>query len=105
MKKYINFDLNYNGKLSCQYFTTIRGAETITEKDLCVNDIVDIRLRYVSMYSAEIVNIEYIDLDHLTSCHKTLLTLDTGWDWRRAVDLFRCLYKSNVVAIITIRKI
>ena len=103
-KAYINFDQNYNGKLGCQYFTTIRSVETITEKDLCIGDLVDVQKDHFTMFSAEIVNIDRMDLDHLTKSQRTLITLDCGCYWIQAVDSLKQICKSNIVAVITLMK-
>ena len=105
MNKYINFNNNYNGKLWCQYFTTIRRVDTIIEKNLYLGEIVDIQKDHVTVFRAEVLHIEHIDLDNLTEAQRTLLMLDVGCHWTQAVDSLKQICKSNIVAVITLMKV
>lgn len=104
MTNTLNFNKNYNGKLWCQYFTTIRSVETITEKGLYIGGFVDVQKDHLTMFRAKIVNIEHIDLDNLTESQRTLLMLDCGCNWAQAADTIEHFCKSNKVAVITLEK-
>lgn len=104
MEKKLNFDKNYNGKLWLNYFTTIRSIGTVKEKDLKDGDYVQIQKDHLTLFQAEIVAIEHIDLDNLSDSHKTLLMIDCGCNWVQAAELVRDMCKSSHVAIITLLK-
>ncbi len=100
----MNFNQNYNGKLWNKYFTTIRSKETIQEKELYIGDVVDIQKDHLSLFRAEIIHIEHIDLDNLTESQRTLLMIDVGCHWTQAAYFAKSVYKSNEVAVITLEK-
>lgn len=104
MEKKLNFNKNYNGKLWLNYFTTIRSLGTIKEKDLKDGDYVQIQKDHLTLFQAQIVSIEEIDLDNLTESQRTLLALDVGCHWTQAVGSLKQIYKSNKVAVITLVK-
>lgn len=105
MKKTLNFNKNYNGKLWTNYFTTIRSLDTIKEKDLSEGDYVEIQKDHITMYQAEIINIEEIDLDNLSESQKTLMMLDCGCNWTSAAELIKNYCNSNKAAVITLLKL
>lgn len=102
MKKALNFHKNYNGKLWLHYFITIRSLDTIKEKDLDEGDYVEIQKDHMTIYQAEIVSIEEIDLDNLSESQKTLLMLDCGCNWVAAAEIIRNICLSSKVAVITL---
>lgn len=104
MEKKLNFNKNYNGKLWLNYFTTIRSLDTIKEKDLKDGDYVQIQKDHLTLFQAQIVSIEEIDLDNLSESQKTLLMLDCGCNWAQAADMIEHFCKSNKVAVITFVK-
>lgn len=104
MEKKLNFNKNYNGKLWLNYFTTIRSLDTIKEKDLKNGDYVQIQKDHLTMFCAQIVNIEKINLDNLSESQKMILMLDCGCNWAQAADMVERFCKSNKVAVITLVK-
>lgn len=104
MEKKLNFNKNYNGKLWLNYFTTIRSLDTIKEKDLKDGDYVQIQKDHLTLFQAQIVSIEEIDLDNLSESQKTLLMLDFGCNLAQAADTILHFCKSNNVAVITFVK-
>lgn len=106
MEKKLNFNENCNGKLWLNYFTTIRSLDTIKEKELNVGDYVQIQKDHCTLFQAQIVSIEEIDLDldNLSESQKTLLMLDCGCNWVYAVSVIEDFCKSKKVAVITLVK-
>lgn len=106
MEKTLNFITDFNNKFINDYFTTIRSPKTVEEKHLEVGDRVDILYLGVRQFSAMVVGIDAIKLDHnLSPLQRTLLMLDTGAHWLEALRIVESYCKSNVVVIITLKNL
>lgn len=78
----LNFDEDYNHKLSLDCFTTIRSWETIYSKGLYPNSVVKLTLKRAPRGYATIMSIAPLDLSvpfrELSPIVATLLLIDTG---------------------------
>lgn len=78
----LNFNKDYNHKLSLNYFTTIRSWATIYDKDLYPNNVVKLTLSRVPRGYAAVMSITPLDLSvpfrELSPIVATLLSIDTG---------------------------
>lgn len=68
-------------------------------------DYVEIQKDHITIYQAEIINIEEIDLYNLSESQKTLMMLDCGCNWSQAADTVEHFCNSNKVAVITLLKL
>ena len=83
----LNFSYNWNGKLNCTFFTTLRRANP--EK-----------YRVGSRFAVEFKNsqlgiVEVVDCKNVTlnSLNDWVLALDTGYTGNAGKDIFRKMYK------------
>ncbi len=83
------FDKNYNGKLSNEYFTTIRKKNMGVE----IGDKVKIELLKTERFDAKVIEVRKLALSQIPS----LITyLDTGLDKSDFTKLIQSKYKGNV---------
>lgn len=80
--EHLNFKENFNSKLHCNHFTTLRSTESIKEKDLHVGDEVELHLNHESIATATIDDIYSFNItDSLlpSSQHlRILMAMDVG---------------------------
>ena len=85
----VNFSHNWNSKLDCPYFTTIRNAKTHAYYSAHVHETFVVNLNGKEHCRAKLISAELVKLEEI---RPELLVLDTGTiDWS---DLFK---KFNVV--------
>ena len=90
MKK-INFSTNWNGKLGCSVYTTIRLQNISKYK---TGDLYDVRLNGKPHHKAKILGIKTLpSIYHLSSfvCY-----LDTGYSAEETIGIFEKMYKAKV---------
>lgn len=102
---YLNFNENYNGKLYCNLFTTIRSNAVIAEKNLSVGDNVEIQINHVRLCYAKVLRMESISLSHPTASQRILLSLDTGMEWTIARTLLHDMYGENELVCVLLQTI
>lgn len=103
--KYLNFYLKFSDKFHLKYFTTIRSVETIAEKSIVVDDIIDILEEHNFLFQAKVVQIHTINLDELSDSDLSILMLDTGENWKFARECVQEICKSNIVSVVTLCKL
>lgn len=98
MKK-LSFSKNWNNKLGCQAFTTIRRSFKSAEKE-----VLEIILNGEFVCYGRIESIEWISIDEITD---RIAFVDTGFDAEKTKKLLSELYKGDLenVFIYTIRKV
>lgn len=99
----IKFSTNWNNKLDCKCFTTIR----LMSKKYAISNVYDIELKNVLHSRAQIVNICYTILDNLNdfNCY-----LDTGYSVEETKNIFKKMYPAidftvTNLAIILLKKL
>lgn len=99
---YINFNKNYNGKLFNEFFTTIRCKDIVKEKDLKLGDIVELRFNHIPFAEAEIDEMASVELKdaHRSIIIRTILSVDTGYDWTLAYNAIRRMCGDDLVVIL-----
>lgn len=90
MNQTIDFLQNWNGKLFCNAFTTIRKQDDRYQ----VGIRYDITLQDKWCGDAECVQVTQFTLDRLT---ESMAYLDTGFSKRETIELLQELYGSDVV--------
>lgn len=90
MEKKLTFSYDWNHKLSCNYFTSIR----VDSSRFLVGEIWDIYLggKYPRNFKAELVKVVRVNPKQLNS---TMLMLDTGYPEHEAMKILRNMYKDN----------
>lgn len=103
MDNTIKFSTNWNKKLDCNYFTTIR----LMSKKFEVSRIYDIELKNEHHCKSIIINIAYIKLADLNdfNCY-----LDTGYSVEETKNIFKKMYPAidftvTNLAIILLKKL
>lgn len=89
----ITFGYNWNGKLDCDYYTTIRLHNP---KKWKVGDIKEVWLKqgkeWEQLDSVEILAVKTFSLEKLTDW---IAYLDTGYNRAHALKIFRNMYKQE----------
>lgn len=89
----ITFGYNWNGKLNCDYYTTIRLHNP---KKWAVGDIKEVWLasgaKWEQIESVEIIGVKTFRLEQLTDW---MAYLDTGYSRANALKIFRNMYKQE----------
>lgn len=90
MEKQLTFSYNWNHKLDCNYFTTIR----VDAAKFIVGEIWEIILhgKYPRSFKAELVKVTRVNPKQLNS---TMLMLDTGYPEHEALNILRKMYKDK----------
>lgn len=103
MDNTIKFSTNWNNKLDCNYFTTIR----LMSKKFEVAKVYNVELKNKEHSRAIILNICYTMLDNLNdfNCY-----LDTGYSVEETKNIFKKMYpnvnfKKTHLAIILLKKL
>ena len=84
----IKFSTNWNNKLSCDYFTTIRLASP--KYQVGKTYIIELRgkaLKYVKMIEGRIIT--------MPQMNEWVTRLDTGYDCKKFYDLFNRMYPNT----------
>lgn len=95
----INFNDNYNYKLNCTYYTTIRKK---SEK-YKIGNVYDIHLNNVYLHKSLLIGIKYIDTN-LKDNNDFYLELDTGLSYDESRKLFKELEIDGVCMLLLLRK-
>ena len=96
----INFSENYNYKLNCTYYTTIRKK---SEK-FKIGNVYDINLDNIFLHKSLLIGIKYIDTN-LKDNNDFYLELDTGLNYDESRKLFKELKIDGVCMLLLLRKI
>lgn len=87
----LTFSQNWNGKLDCTCFTTLRLRN---DKKYFVGKQFEIWLKQEYKGRAQIVDIKYLLLDQISDW---IARLDTGYNAEKCKDIIRTMYqKSNL---------
>lgn len=100
MDKEINFNENYNNKLNCRYYTTIRKKNNKYE----IGDICSIKLNDKFLHKAMIMNINFINVNDIIK-NETFLQLDTGLEFSKSQELFNKLGLKRMCMLLTLKNI
>ena len=85
MARVLDFLFNWNNKLGCNYFTTIRKATEYNRKSLSPGSVVEIHLQNKFQYLAEVY---HQDVLLFSKIRISSLLLDTGYTYDECVKLF-----------------
>lgn len=102
MKK-LNFSYNWNNKLHCKYFTTLR----LRQGKYQVGDQYEIMLKDKFMGIGEIMAIKHL---YINDINEYIAGLDTGYPVEDTIKIIRTMYKKvdlsvQQLSLILIRKI
>lgn len=81
------FSTNWNNKLSCEYFTTLR----LYSKKFIVGNIYDIELQKKHLKFAECKAIKTLNIEQINDY---IAGLDTGYDAEETKKLIKTMYKN-----------
>lgn len=87
MAKIINFSYNWNNKLNCKSFTTLRLSHKYS-----TGDKVEITLKNKFHCNAEIIDIKRF---HLENINNYVAYLDTGYDEIECQNILKKMYKNK----------
>lgn len=96
----INFSENYNYKLNCTYYTTIRKK---SEK-YKIGNVYNINLHNIFLHKSLLIGIKYIDLS-LRDNNDFYIELDTGLNYDDSRKLFKELEINGMCMLLLLRKI
>jgi hypothetical protein len=86
MPNKIQFSKNWNNKLNCNFFTTIRKPETFNYYSARVNELFQVLLNNTFFCSAYLKDANLVDL---ADVNPELHVLDTGsMDWKKIFENF-----------------
>lgn len=89
----LNFEKNYNKKLTSCYFTTIRSWYTCYEKKLVPDATIEVTLDRDVVGRARIISITPLDLsvpfEELSDAEQAILSVDTGKHPKDAYELIK----------------
>lgn len=84
----IKFSTNWNNKLSCDYFTTIRLASPKYQVDkIYIIELKGKALKWVRMIEGRIIT--------MAQMNEWVTRLDTGYDCKKFYDLFNRMYPNT----------
>lgn len=84
----IKFSTNWNNKLSCDYFTTIRLASPKYQVDkIYIIELKGKALKHVRMIEGRIIT--------MAQMNEWVTRLDTGYDCKKFYDLFNRMYPNT----------
>lgn len=84
----IEFSYNWNNKLNCMAFTTLR----LFNKKYTIGQTYTIKLNGVDICKATIVDIKPIRLEQVNNY---IAYLDTGYNREKCIDIIRTMYKNS----------
>ncbi|GIW67773.1 MAG: hypothetical protein KatS3mg096_641 [Candidatus Parcubacteria bacterium] len=84
----INFNYNWNNKLNCKSFTTIRPKSSKYK----IGEKYKIMLKNQFLYDAVIVDIRTFKLDKV---NEFIARIDTGYSKEECVDIMKKMYGEN----------
>lgn len=87
---YYNFVKNWNNKLSCTVYTTIRRHNP----HLRIGQVVEIKLNRVFLHKAEIIGLVNHPLEEIP---KMVVMQDTGYNYDSSIELFRRFLKKDSI--------
>lgn len=96
----INFNYNYNNKLNCTYYTTIRQK---SEKYMLGN-VYEINLNNIFLHKAVLIGIKYIDIN-LNNHYDFYTELDTGLNIIDSGELFKELELNGTCMLLLLKRI
>ena len=85
-----NFDQNFNNKLSCNVFTTLRLTTQYQ-----INDTVKISLQ--NKFLAYVEVIDKLTFTSISEVPPVIFTVDTGLEYDKAIPFFKSLYAHVLV--------
>jgi hypothetical protein len=83
----INFSYNWNNKLDCKAFTTLRLSDKYN-----ISDIVEIHLKNKLLFKAEVIDKKYLKLDKI---NHFIAYIDTGYNYQECIDILKKMYKNK----------
>ncbi|MCX6208346.1 MAG: hypothetical protein NTZ59_02295 [Bacteroidetes bacterium] len=86
---YIKFSQNWNGKLHCKFFTTIRLAQS---QRFFIGKMVDIFLKEQRLFDANIVSVIECLIDDLP---EEICYINTGYNKQATVELMKKIYSAK----------
>lgn len=89
-KDTINFSSNWNNKLACKFFTTIRLKN---DNKYAHNKVYTIHLQRKPLKRAEIIDIKHFTLNQLT---EIIASLDTGYCLEETKTMLTQMYSKKV---------
>ena len=107
--KKLKFMHNWNNKLNCDYYTTIRLIQNGNDKYWRKNDILDVYIKETFLHNAEIIDIMKCDLKSIPNY---LLLTDSKMNQKQFIEFCSKVYKltaeqlvNEVFIILLIKKI
>lgn len=88
MNSNLDFMYNWNNKLDCTYFTTLR----LESNKYQVGSIFKVNLKTVYKKSVEVVEIKKIKLEQINDF---IAALDTGYSRTKCIELIQTMYKNK----------
>lgn len=85
----LNFSYNWNSKLRCRSFTTIRMRN---DKKYHKGAILNVALQNYPKGKAKIIGISFITLDRIS---EWIARLDTGYSAKECKEMLKTMYKSK----------
>lgn len=89
MEEDLKFTHNWNGKLNCECFTTLRLHNPTK---YCVGAIKNVKLKDISKGRAVIIGVQSFLLEHIS---EYVARLDTGLSAVECKQMIRTMYKNN----------
>lgn len=86
----LKFTSNFNSKLNCRAFTTIRPRN---DKKFILNHIYDIELKGNIIYTAQIISINHFMLLSLTD---SMAYLDCGYNKNDTIKMIEKIYMKSI---------
>ena len=96
----INFNENYNNKLNCTYYTTIRKKG----EKYKIGNVYKINLYNIYLHKSILISIKYIDIN-LNNHNDFYVELDTGLNFEDSKKLFKELELDGVCMLLLLRKL
>lgn len=85
--KIINFSYNWNNKLDCKAFTTLRLSDKYN-----TNDIIEIHLKKKLLFKAEVIQKKCLKLNLI---NHWIAYIDTGYNAIECQELLKKMYKNK----------
>jgi hypothetical protein len=85
--KTINFSYNWNNKLQCRAFTTLRPSE------YKVGDIYEVMLKYKPLGQAKVVAVKRIEVSKINDF---IAYLDTGYSVKECAAIIERMYQRKI---------
>ncbi len=85
----LNFSFNWNNKLDCKAFTSLRLSDRFN-----IGDCIEITLKHEHLYFANIIGKRSFLLEHVTDY---IAYIDTGYDAEKCKNILKRMYKKKKI--------